>query len=82
MRRMNKETAGVYATYNCQLYFNVENVDKEQVVDWWIKHGTMYLKLKDDSVITIGGGDIEIDYGWPMSECEYDIDFIELEVHD
>jgi hypothetical protein len=82
MRKMNKETIDVYAAYSCQLHFNVKDVDKEQVVDWWIRHGTMYLKLKDDSVIEIDGDDTGTDYKWPVAEYEYGADFLELEVHE
>lgn len=82
MRKMNKETTEVYAAYTHQLYFNVKDVDKEQVVDWWIKNGTMYLKMKDDSVIVIDGDDTGTDYKCPISEYEYNEDFLELEVHE
>ena len=42
----------------------------------------MYLELKDDSVIEIEGDDTGTDYKWPVSESEYDTDFLELEVHE
>jgi len=76
---MNSKITKIVADYSDHIEFDVSNIDMSQVCETWIKWGTLYLRMKDGSTISIEGNGSQGDYKWPTEEHFYDDDYNHLE---
>ena len=74
----------IVAYYTQTLQFDIEQLDInwEDVKDYWVKWGTLFIQLSNDEIITRDDAtECEIDWKWPNTTSVLDKDFYEIEYH-
>jgi|TARA_R100000278_G_scaffold34346_1_gene30901 hypothetical protein len=79
-----KKAKHIEAYYTQTLQFDIEELDInwEDVKDYWVKWGTLFIQLSNDEIITLDDAtECEIDWKWPNATSVLDKDFYEIEYH-
>ena len=72
------DTEIIEASYSASLHFNLQDVNVEEVEDYWIKWGTLTLMMKDGTQVTLEPvSENEVDFKWPYMITEFDGDYVE-----
>jgi len=71
---MMTDTKIIEANFHTPIYFNLDvlDVDIDEIADYWIKWGTLYIVLNDGSELSFEAtSSNEPDYKWPIHIQEW-----------